>query len=321
MATGRNRSSRVVSLLLIALLGACSVGGALQPASDGIAIPTEANVSASNGETLAAAEWIPQDPRAVILGIHGYGGYGELTFRRAAEFWKAQGIATIAYDQRGFGRNASFGYWPGPEGLIEDAVFISTQVRERFPDVPLIVIGHSMGGGVATAAAARGLNADRLVLAGPAIWGGSLLNPIYRASAWIAAGLFPERRLSGRGVVRIQASDNIEALRELGRDARYLAPPSARELHGLVMLTDVAEAAAEGVTTPALMLLGARDQIVVNSAARATFNRFNGPKHTIEYAEGWHLLFRDLQAETVWRDVAQWTLTGTPPRPLAAPEG
>lgn len=310
-----------VTLAILMCLGACSVGGASKVPADSTALPSGTHLLASNGETLVTSDWIPDQPKAVILALHGYGDYGELTFRRAAEFWKTEHIATIAVDQRGFGRNASYGHWPGAEGLIEDAATLSQQVRARFPDLPLTVIGHSMGGGVATAAAPSGLTADRLVLAVPAIWGGSLLNPLYRASAWIAAGLFPERRLSGRGVVRIQASDNIEALRELGRDPRYLAPPSARELHGLVRLTDLAEAAAPDVQTPALMILGSKDQIVVNSAARTTFEKFAGKQHIIEYPEGWHLVFRDLQAQTVWRDVANWALTGAPPTPQGKPEG
>lgn len=270
------------------------------------------SLTASDGESLVTSEWLPEGaPRGVILAFHGYGDYGHLTFRRAAEYWQAQGLAVIAVDQRGFGRNRSYGFWPGAEGLIADAVKTSTQVRARFPDVPLTAVGHSMGGGVVTAAAADGLAADRLVLAGPAIWGGSLLNPFYRVSAWLAAAVVPERRFSGRGVVKIQASDNIDALRELSRDERYLSPPSARELHGLVRLTDLAEAAAPRVEVPALMLLGEKDQIVVNGAARATFGRFAGPRQIIEYEDGWHLLFRDLQAERVWRDVADWALTGS----------
>jgi len=37
------------------------------------------------------------------------------------------------------------------------------------------------------------------------------------------------------------------------------------------------------------------------------FARLTGPRRVIEYQEGWHLLFRDLQAERVWRDVADWS--------------
>lgn len=313
LASRRSRPPGWLIVLAAALLGACSAGGALPVPSDKTATSSKTFLLAENGEKLVTSEWIPAEPKAAVLAFHGYGDYGELTFRRAAEFWAQQGIATIAVDQRGFGRNASFGFWPGAEGLVADAITLTKQVRTRFPDLPLTIIGHSMGGGVVTAAAPEGLQADRLVLAVPAIWGGSLLNPIYRISAWLAASTLPERRFSGRGVVRIQASDNIEALRELGRDERYLAPPSARELHGLVRLTDLAEAAAPKVNHPSLMLLGSKDQIVVNSAAKATFERFAGERNVIEYPEGWHLVFRDLQAERVWRDVAVWALEGVAP--------
>ena len=281
----------------------------MPPPADVPSIPGDTFLRASDGEKLVTSEWLPGPaPVGVILAFHGYGDYGHLTFRRAAEYWQAQGLAVIAVDQRGFGRNRSYGFWPGAEGLIADAADIAQQVRGRFPSVPLTVVGHSMGGGVVTAAVADGLEADRLVLAGPAIWGGSLLNPLYRASAWLAAVTVPDKRFSGRGVVKIQASDNIDALRELSQDERYLSPPSARELHGLVRLTDLAEAAAPAVTIPSLMLLGAKDQVVINDAARATFERFAGAREVIEYEDGWHLLFRDLQAERVWRDVAEWAL-------------
>jgi alpha-beta hydrolase superfamily lysophospholipase len=157
--------------------------------------------------------WGPAEPAAVILAFHGYGDHGRSTFAAAAADWEARGIATLAVDQRGFGRSASRGRWPGAEALVADAVVISAQVRARYPCVPLIVVGHSMGGGIVLAAAAQGLEADGIVLAAPAIWGGKYLNPAYRAAAWTAAAVAPEHRFTGRGIVRIQASDNLAALR------------------------------------------------------------------------------------------------------------
>ncbi|MEM1346861.1 MAG: alpha/beta hydrolase, partial [Pseudomonadota bacterium] len=156
--------------------------------------------------------------------------------------------------------------------------------------------------------AARGLGAVGLVLAAPAMWGGVARAFWPRSAAWLAAAVVPERRLSGRGVVRIQASDNIEALRALGRDPLYLAPPSARELLGLVRVVDQAAEAAPRVDLPALMLLGARDQIVPEAAVTRVFARLKGARETKRYAEGWHLLFRDLGAGAVIEDVAAWTL-------------
>ena len=141
-----------------------------------------------------------------------------------------------------------------------------------------------------------------------AIWGGTELNPLYRLAAWSAAAIVPERRFTGEGVVRIQASDNIEMLRALGRDPHYLRPPSAREIFGLVRISDMADAAAANVDLPALLLLGDKDEITPNARVRRVFARLTGPRQVIEYPEGWHLLLRDLQAERVWRDIADWAL-------------
>jgi alpha-beta hydrolase superfamily lysophospholipase len=290
-------------------LAGCAAGGPLTAPSGPPPPPfIGPYLAAADGTALAVSEWSADEPRTVILAVHGFGDYGPSTFTQAARFWAGQGIVTYAYDQRGFGRNVSFGRWPGAAALAADLRAVATQLRARHPCLALIVAGHSMGGGVALAAAGQGLDADGLVLAAPAIWGGDELNPLHRLVAWTGAALMPERRFTGRGVVEIQASDNIEMLRALGRDPHYLRPPSAREIFGLVRVSDMAEAAAAKVDLPALMLLGAKDEIVPEAAARRVFARLTGPRRVIEFPEGWHLLFRDLQAERVWRDVADWSL-------------
>ncbi|MEM9043063.1 MAG: alpha/beta fold hydrolase [Pseudomonadota bacterium] len=255
---------------------------------------------------LALSRWDAQEPRAVVLAVHGFGDYGESTFADAAAWWAEDGITTIAYDQRGFGRNVSRGYWPGADVLVTDLKAIAARVRAAHPCLPLFVVGHSMGGGVVLAAATD-LDAEGIVLAAPAIWGESELNPFHRLLAWTAASVVPDKRFTGEGVVRIQASDNIEALRALGRDPFYLSPPSAREIFGLVRVTDRAARASVEVKLPALLLLGEKDQIVPNAAVERMFARLKGSTQVVRYEEGWHLLFRDLQAQRVWQDVADWT--------------
>ncbi|MEO0821028.1 MAG: alpha/beta fold hydrolase [Pseudomonadota bacterium] len=333
MAPRRRRAARLSPAALLAgaaLLSACAVGGALPegaagpeaPARAAEPAPTEAiALPASDGTPLPTSRWLPEgETRAVILALHGFGDYGASTFTAAATAWAAAGIATYAPDQRGFGRGETRGRWPGADALVADAVSLAASVCARHPGRPLIVLGHSMGGGIALAAAAQGLAADRLVLAAPAIWGGDALNPVHRFAAWTAAAVAPERRFSGRGLVRIQASDNIEALRALGRDPLYLAPPSARELLGLVRIVDRAAAAAEETRQPALLLLGAKDEILPEARVRDVFARLPGPQREIRYPDGWHLLFRDLQAERVWLDVAAYALEETATaRACAAP--
>ena len=105
--------------------------------------------------------WPSRGPaRAVILALHGFGDAGDLTYDGAAAYWAGRGIAVYALDQRGFGGNASRKQWPGIDALIADATAAARDLRRRHPGLPLVVVGHSMGGGVALAAAAEGMDAD-----------------------------------------------------------------------------------------------------------------------------------------------------------------
>ena len=70
--------------------------------------------------------------------------------------------------------------------------------------------------------------------------------------------------------------------------------------------------------TPALVLYGARDEIVPPAPVKEMAGTLNGVKRLALYADGWHMLLRDCQAETVWRDVATWIADAAAPLPSAA---
>jgi acylglycerol lipase len=278
------------------------VGGGLPSATGG------------GATTLALHAWPARGPtRAVILALHGFGDAGELTFDGAAADWSGRGIAVYALDQRGFAANPSRRRWPGVDALVDDAATVARDLRARHPGVPLVVVGHSMGGGVALAAAADGLDADGLVLAGPAIAGGGALNPVLRAGAWTLAAALPEKRWTGEGLVEIRVTDNPEAIARALADPRHFGDPSSRELYGLVLLMDRAAAAAPGVAIPTLTLMGARDEVLRPERVARIHARIPGAAGYIDYADGWHWLFRDRQAARVWRDVAGFVLALPPP--------
>ena len=259
-------------------------------------------------DSIRLASWPAEGrTRAAILALHGFGDFGVLTFEGPAAYWAARGIAVYAPDQRGFGANPSRKRWPGGETLAADARTLAAEVRRRNPGVPLVVIGHSMGGGVALIAAAEGMDADALVLAGPAIAGGDQLPGAARAGAWALATVLPDKRWTGKNL-NLRPSDNREAMIRVASDPRHFADPSSREIWGLVQIMDAAAEAAPKVTIPMLTLMGDRDMYLKPARVRAVADRAPGAAGFKEYPEGWHWLFRDLQREAVWRDVAEFVL-------------
>jgi len=263
-------------------------------------------VIATDGATLPLSVWRPQGvPRAVVLALHGFNDYRQ-AFAEVGPFLAAKGIATYAYDQRGFGATAQRGIWPGSETLMDDARTVAALLRQAHPGPPLYLLGESMGGAVAMSALAETPEAtDGTVLVAAAVWGRATMNPLQRAALWLLAHSAPGLRLSGRGL-GITASDNEAMLRALGEDPLVLRDARVDALWGLANLMDRALAAVPGLTTPALVLYGERDEIIPRRPFCRMLAALPASARFAIYPNGYHMLTRDLGAMVVLEDLATW---------------
>ncbi|HEY1261009.1 MAG TPA: alpha/beta fold hydrolase [Stellaceae bacterium] len=283
----------------------------------------------ADGRTLPLREWLPSGrPKAVILGLHGFNDYSH-AFAAPAAVWARQGIATYAYDQRGFGAAPGRGRWPGGAVLAADAAAASRVLRSLYPHVSLYLLGESMGGAVAIVAAtgAEGTPApdvDGVILAAPAVWGRATMDFLPRAALWVAVRLVPGMELTGRGLHRMP-SDNIEMLRALARDPMVIKETRVDTIWGLVNLMDAALAAAPRLRVPLLVMYGAHDEIVPKVATRRFVRSLPidpGDRRRLAfYTHGYHMLLRDLEGPLVAADVAGWVLHPNAPLLSGADHG
>jgi alpha-beta hydrolase superfamily lysophospholipase len=278
---------------------------------------------ASDGVKLPLDVWRPEgEPWAVLVALHGMNDYAH-AFAHSAPWWAGQGIATYAYDQRGFGRAPARGLWGGTDLLTEDLRTMTALVRARHPKATVGVLGHSMGGAVAVAAFAsdRPPAADRLVLAAPAVWGWSRQSLPNKLALWISAHVAPSWKLSPPDwlVRRIQASDNIAILRAMGRDPNMIFDTRVDAVYGLVDLMQQADRGLDAVKAPTLFLYGAKDQIIPKDAALHAARGLKPTDRSAYYPQGWHLLTRDLQGPVVWKDIEAFLRYTRAPLPSGAP--
>ena len=288
----------------------------------GPALEPEALVAA-DGTRLPMDSWLPaQEPWAVIVALHGMNDYAN-AFATSAPWWAEQGIATYAYDQRGFGRAPERGVWGGTRLMTEDLRTAVSLARARHPRAVITVLGHSMGGAVAIAAFAsdRPPVADRLVLAAPAVWGWSRQSLPNKLALWVSAHVAPSWRLTTPDWLakRIQASDNIEILRSMGQDRNMIFDTRVDAVYGLVDLMQKADEGLGQVKAPTLFLYGAKDQIIPKKAALHAARGLKPTDRSAFYPEGWHLLTRDLQGPVVWRDIAAFVQDANNQLPSGAP--
>jgi alpha-beta hydrolase superfamily lysophospholipase len=277
--------------------------------------PLEAEVIVtSGGSELGLRHWDAANPRAIIVALHGMNDYSR-AFAIPAPRWAELGISVYAYDQRGFGRSPNVGRWPGSEAMRRDLSDVIAALRARHSDLPLIVLGESMGGAVVMSALERGPTpiADAFILVSPAVWGWGALPFAHRAALWLTAHIAPGWTMTGRRL-RIMPSDNIEMLRENGRDPLFLKDTRADSVYGLVDLMDEAYEAGPALSdaaqtgAPILIVYGGRDEIIPNDATEEVLASVNEAIEVKYYAEGYHMILRDLEAAPRWDDVANWLM-------------
>ncbi len=297
---------RLIAILAAALTAAACVS--FPDAPEPVAPPVmAANVlQSADGALLGLRSWQAENPRAVIVALHGMNDYSN-AFSLPGIWWAEHaGLTTYALDQRGFGRSPAFGYWVGDRTLIADLRAALAAVRRAHPGLPVFVLGHSMGAAVVMTAEARAsLGADGLILAAPGVWGGAAMPFPYRMTLNIAASIAPGKTATGARANR-QATDNIAILREMFADPLVIKETRLDAALGVVRLMGEAYGAAGKIDSDVLFLIGEKDEIIPLRAMDKTAQRLNGGVDLRRYDNGWHLLFRDLQAETVWRDVAEW---------------
>ncbi len=266
-----------------------------------------APLTTSRGE-LPRSTWPePPEPRATVLAVHGFNDH-HTAFVEFATAAAARGVSVVAYDQRGFGANPDRGYWAGAEVMAADLRGEIVRLRRERPDMPLFVLGESMGAAVAVLALTGdgAPTVEGLVLSAPAVWGGPALNPFYRSLLWLLRQITPALTLTGRGLGK-RPTDNDEVLRQLAVDPLFIKETRVDAIGGLVDLMGAARAQGPQLRVPTLVLVGEKDEIVP-VAAQLDFAATLPPATTrlIVYPNGWHLLLRDLQRQRVWSDVLGW---------------
>ncbi len=149
---------------------------------------------------------------------------------------------------------------------------------------------------------------DGIILAAPAIWGGDRMPLLYRLSLSFASTFAPGKTLTGARAKR-QATDNILILRAMQRDELVVKATPLRAIRGMVKLMGDANRVTSKQTGNILFLLGCKDEIIPVDDLLEIKEVMTVSGAALEdktYPDGWHLLFRDFQAERVWKDVAEW---------------
>lgn len=268
----------------------------------------DAHFIAGDGAMLPLRTWLPsgRPVTAVIVGVHGFNDYS-YSFSLPGSYLAGHGIAFYAYDQRGFGGAPGRGLWAGIDAYTNDFSGFVKTVRRLHPDVPLYILGESMGGAVAIVALAGNdpPPVDGIILVAPAVWGRETMPWYQRVLLAVTSHTLPWMELTGSGL-NITPSDNIEMRRSLYYDPYVIKGTRVDAMYGLTNLMDKALAQAGNLKQPVLVQYGRNDTIIPKEPMLRMLEKMPPTTRRAFYEQGYHLLLRDLQREKPLIDITSW---------------
>ena len=111
--------------------------------------PEKFTVAGEGGHEIQTQLFVPEGaPVGVIHVTHGLGEYID-RYARFATAANARGLAVIGHDHRGHGGHGDDrGYFAPKDGwrlVADDILKVHKAAAERFPELPITLLGHSMG--------------------------------------------------------------------------------------------------------------------------------------------------------------------------------
>lgn len=259
------------------------------------------------GVEIYGVHWPTNQAKAVIGIIHGLGEHIH-RYEHVAQFFNANGYAVLGYDRQGHGQSkGKRGHTlNGLDAYLDEIGQLQKHMADAYPDLPMFLYGHSMGGNL-------GLN--YIIRRQPAIKGAIMTGPHITLSFTppaieVAMGKFMRKiypsytQANGLDVKALSRDENVVKA--------YLDDPLVHNRITAATGITVLESAAfldeyqQEIKTPLLLMHGAEDRITNPEGTKSFAERVPGNIELKIWEELYHEIHNEPEQETVLQFALAW---------------
>ncbi len=251
-------------------------------------------------------KWQPDETKAVLVIVHGFGEHSG-RYMNVVNKMVPEGFTVYSFDHRGHGKS------PGKRGhvqnwneFIEDTKNFLKLVSDEQKELPLFLMGHSMGGlivlnyAISNPEGLQGVIASGPLLAQPGI------SPVLLLLSKIMSKIWPGFSIDTKLDVN-HISRDPEVISAYNEDPLVHSMASARFGTEITTATDWTLAHADKFNLPLIILHGEADQLVPPHGSATFFeNAATKDKERHLYPDGRHEPHNDIDRETVLQDLLNW---------------
>jgi len=252
--------------------------------------------------------WVPEgEVRASILIVHGLGEHcGRYT--NVVNYLVPKGYALYGFDLPGHGKSGGVReYVSTYDDYTETLTANYQRVRETQPDKPIFLLGHSMGGLIATAYLVdHSEDFTGAVISAPAI-----LIPDFVTKFTVLLGKVLSKIAPKAGVLGLDANgvskDPAVVEAYINDPLVFHGKTTARLSAELLDKVFWVNENMETITTPLLIVHGGEDKLANPKAAQLLYDHASSKDKTLKVYDGLHHeVFNEPERELVLGDVSAW---------------
>ncbi len=268
---------------------------------------TEGTFTGAAGDQIYWQAWTPEQPKALVVlahGLHEHSG----RYAHVAERLNRAGYAVHTVDHEGHGKSGGTkGNVGSMAGVLDDFDRVRRTAQELHPGLPLVVLGHSLGGLIALDyLVSKGQDGVAALAVSGAAVDTSSAGGLQLKLAPVIGRLAPNL-----GVLLLGA-DNVSRDPVVVKD--YENDPlnhngKVRARTGSEMLLSV-QRVVDGlprITVPVVIMHGTEDKLVPVAGSELINERIGSPDKTLKLYDGlYHEIFNEPEQDQVLDDLVAW---------------
>ena len=269
---------------------------------------TEGNFPGWQNHQLYYQGWLPEaEPRAILLVVHGLAEHSG-RYRKLAERLVTLNYGVFALDHRGHGKSEGLaGYVTRFQDYLIDLETFHRIVRDKYPAARIFIIGHSMGGTIATAYAIRHQRElAGLVLSGATLKVGESVSPMMVVLARVLSRLMPK---VGLATIDASAISRDPAVVAAYQDDPMVYRGKIRARLGGELLNAMQEIQSRmpQIKLPVLVMHGSADRLSNPNGSQMLYQGISSEDRTLKQYQGcYHEIFNEPEHEMVLSDLENW---------------
>ncbi len=268
----------------------------------------ELNWKAFDGPDIFAQGWEPvKKPfKAVVCLVHGIGEH-TARYENTARALTEKNLVLFGSDMRGHGRSAEIrGFVPSAGVILQDIDTLLEHARKRYPNLPLILYGHSLGGIlVLYYGLKRNPDVKGVIATSPGLHNAVEKEPVKVMAAKILGSLFPKVTLAS-------GLDTSAITRDRQVVEAYINDPFVHDRialgFGKIMIGVnrwTLDHASE-FALPLLLMHGSADSIAFPSGSLAFAEKLKGKCKLVMWEGAFHELHHEPEKADVFRTMTDW---------------